>query len=217
MSTLVLDIETIPAVDPAAVAHLAARRNQDPETFCTLCPPLARVVAVGTMNLDKVGGFCALYDSSVCGTTRVPPPADTRIEAADGEKALLVAVQKMLLNAKRLVTFNGRSYDVPVLIHRSLAHAMKPAPLLKRVAFAKPWETDVHVDLINALSFGGAAGKFALEAYCLGFGIDNPKTHGDGRGVSTLVAAQRADDLLAYCLADVRATAALYQRWQLCA
>lgn len=215
MSTLVLDIETIPAVDPAAVAHLAARRDLVPEAFCTLCPPLARVVAVGMMNLDTKG-LCALYDASVCGGARMQPPAGTQFDAAEGEPALLKALGKILATAKRLVTFNGRSYDVPVLIHRSLAHRMKPAPLLKRVAFAKPWEIDGHVDLINALSFGGAAGKFSLEAYCLGFGIDNPKSHGDGSAVSALVAARRADDLLAYCLADVRATAALYARWQLC-
>lgn len=212
MKTLVLDVEAIPAIDPATVAHLAARREQTPETFCALCPALARPVVVAMFAVDSAKA-CAIYDRVACG----PAAAEGgNLIGADDEAQLLRATHDLIVRsgAQRLVTFNGRAYDVPLLLLRSLAHTVPSAPILKKIAFAKPWENDTHVDLLNALTFGGATGRYSLEAYCRAFGVDNPKAHGDGSAVAQLVTERRADDLIDYCTADVRATARLLEVWQ---
>lgn len=217
---LVFDIETIPGVPLDTVAHLAAKREMSPTEYAALCPVLARVVAV---SLTDGGDWTrVVYDRSLLPTPdlmvdggSVLPGRTMEVPEGrpqSGEKILLQVVNKMIASAAGLVTFNGRSFDIPTLIHRSRINGVLPAPILMRAARQKPWEDMPHVDLLNVCTFGGATQRYPLEAYCLGYGIANPKADGGGENVAAMVAAGDTEGVIRYCLGDIKATAELW-RW----
>ena len=97
---------------------------------------------------------------------------------------------------------NIKSFDIPILACRYLAHGMVLPPAL-RVLGKKPWEIQ-HVDTCELLRFGGGP-RISLDAACLMLGIDSPKDGMDGSGVAESFAAGRFADIAAYCAGDVLA------------
>lgn len=77
---------------------------------------------------------------------------------------------------------NIKSFDIPILACRYLAHGMVLPPAL-RVLGKKPWEIQ-HVDTCELLRFGGGA-RISLDAACLMLGIESPKDGMDGSGAPT--------------------------------
>lgn len=217
MNTIVLDIETIASpiadADRETIEAMAAKREQDADTFCALCPALARVVAVGLMNVDS-GNRRVVFDASL-----VDAPdklGDIDLVGHSGEEGVVRSVHGLLKgSAKTLVTFNGRGYDIPLLLHRAVVHGVAAAPIVNAAAWQKPWENRPHVDMLAQLTFGGATGKFPLAAYAIAHGVGNPKTGGDGSHVAELVRQRDGQKLCQYVSDDVEATRALAQRWGL--
>lgn len=217
MNAIVLDIEAIASpiadADRETIEAMAAKREQDADTFCALCPALARVVAVGLMNVDS-GNRRVIFDASLVD-------APGKLDAIDlvgrpNEAGVLAAVHELLkARAKTLVTFNGRGYDVPLLLHRAVVHGLTPAPIVSASAWQKPWENRPHVDMLAQLTFGGATGKFPLAAYAIAHGVGNPKAGGDGSHVAELVRQRDGQALCQYVSDDVEATRGLAQRWGL--
>jgi predicted PolB exonuclease-like 3'-5' exonuclease len=196
--TLVVDIETVGGGTPEqqeAIVEMAAAREMDPAAFAALTPPLARVVCVGLKQLEtgKAIAYAALLP--------------------DGERHVLEQANAALSKATRLVTFNGRCFDLVVLIHRSIINGVTPAPKLVAAAREYRYRPNVHIDVRDQFTFFGASSGGTLRAFCLGYGIGDPKAHGSGNEVAALVEAGKLDELKAYCLGDVEATAVLYQRW----
>jgi hypothetical protein len=213
MSTIVLDIETIPAAEadanPDAIREMAARREQDPATFASLCPPLARVVAVGMVHPSS-GRLHIVYDSSLLDL------ATPREDAAgcDGEQALLTRIAEILgeRGVSRIVTFGGRGFDIPTLIHRMRINGVPVPGILKNAAWQKPWEDVPHVDVLGQCTFGGASGRYSLRAYALAYGLEDPKAEIGGENVLGVVLRRDGDTLCRYLEGDVRTTAALWAR-----
>jgi len=213
MSTIVLDIETIPAAEanahPDAIREMAAKRDQDPATFASLCPPLARVVAVGMLHPSS-GRLHILYDASLLDLKE----SRDDVAACDGECGLLVDLAG-ILNGRgitRIVTFGGRSFDVPALIHRMRINGVSVPGILTRAAWQKPWEDNPHVDVLNLCTFGGAGGRYSLRAYALAYGLADPKAESGGEHVLELVLRREGDALCHYVEGDVRTTAELWAR-----
>lgn len=197
-TTLVVDIETVGGGTPEqqdAIVEMAAAREMDPAAFAALTPPLARVVCVGLMALET--GKAIAYASLL----------------PEGEAHVLEQANAALAKATRIVTFNGRCFDLPVLIHRSLISGVVPAPRLVAGAREYRYRPNVHIDVRDQFTFFGAASGGTLRAFCLGYGVGDPKAHGAGSAVAALVEAGKLDELKAYCLGDVEATAVLYRRW----
>ena len=97
---------------------------------------------------------------------------------------------------------NIKSFDIPVLACRYLAHGMRLPPALQ-VLGKKPWEIQ-HVDTCELLRFGGGP-RISLDAACLMLGIDSPKDSMAGSDVAEAFAAGRFADIAAYCAGDVLA------------
>lgn len=215
--SLVLDIETIPSSvcdeHADAIRAMAEKRDMDAESFGALCPVLCHVVAVGFHNTDTDGTKILLDESVFPARGNVPDHVLTSAEFCADEKNLFERAAAVLQRARHIVTFNGRGFDIPVLFHRSLICGVTPAPIIGACAWQKPWESRPHTDLLNQFTFGGATGKYTLEAYCLGYGVPNPKAHGDGGTVRELAARGDTAALVEYLTGDLRATAALYKRW----
>jgi DNA polymerase elongation subunit (family B) len=233
MATLVFDIETAALgrehFDAAQWEYLmreaerlpeeAARQQREAELIrqLNLYPFTAQVVCIAMLNAETARGqvqFLAADFEEGAGA------ADPRVEYVPcmDEAELLAAFWDVARHYEQVVTFNGRSFDVPFLYLRS---ALLNVPITRKDWLGYRFATEPHCDLAEQLTFygvsgrDGAARRFNLDFYCKAFGIDSPKSHGvTGMDVSQLLAEGRHREIADYCLRDVRATVELYRIWR---
>jgi predicted PolB exonuclease-like 3'-5' exonuclease len=142
----------------------------------------------------------------------VPPP-DTQIAAPPAwlrlmsERELLASFWALASKAEVVVTFNGRGFDVPFLVTRSLILGI-PArvDLLSQRYALKP-----HLDLLELLS-QRERGPSKLDVICWSLGIESPKQVMDGSMVAPAYARGEIVEIAQYNAHDVRATCAVYRR-----
>jgi 3'-5' exonuclease len=115
------------------------------------------------------------------------------------------------------VTFNGREFDCPFVMLRSLYYRIKPSVnLMKGSDFTFK---DYHIDLLKEFTFNthsgrGARRKFSLDFYCRTFGIESPKQNGiTGDRVAELYSAKKFQEIADYCIGDVIAENRLFNFW----
>jgi hypothetical protein len=231
---LVFDIETIADLTPDnrdAVTAMAAKRDQTPENYAGLCPPLARIVCISWLDL-QTGVLSAAFDRSLHAgdapsVLSVPDgrPGDASsveclVEACDDEKHVLevfgTRLQQHLSQPNSfIVTYSGRGFDLPVLVHRSIRHGVrKGRDVAVRAANENRFKPQMHLDLSDVVTFTGAASRYPLAAYALGYGFRSPKDQMDGSMVGEAVAAGKIVEVTRYCACDVIATAHVYRSTQ---
>jgi hypothetical protein len=64
---------------------------------------------------------------------------------------------------------------------------------------------------MDTVTFGGAAPRWPLAAYAIGYGFKSPKTDMNATQVWPAIQAGRLLDVVRYCAGDVLATAHLYR------
>ena len=123
------------------------------------------------------------------------------------EKELLESFWRWLESARPtlFVSFNGRRFDVPYLNIRSAIHGIEPP-------YPIPLGWSSHFDVREALEGDDKRRRGSLDYFCAVFGVPSPKMEMDGSGVGQAYAEGRIEDIERYCLADCRATLALYRR-----
>jgi hypothetical protein len=76
------------------------------------------------------------------------------------------------------------------------------------------YDTKIHCDLLDQLSFYGTVKKFNLDFYCKAFGIKSPKSEGiTGLDLGDLYREKRFREIAHYCGGDIRAEAGLFLIW----
>ena len=186
------------------------RRDGVPERMA-LYPGLGKVIAIGMWLVEEDRGLILLEGDSEPRRTWEKVPG-SQIHRGD-ERELLEAFWEMVggqgRKAPRLVTYNGRSYDGPVLMVRSAQLGVAPS----RTLVPYRYSFDEHCDLMDALTFHGATrDRFSLDYWCRRFDIESPKSSIDGSQVARAYRDGRIEDIGEYCLRDVRATAELFRR-----
>lgn len=211
---LVFDIETVPAVDlrkvpptiAQAVAKSAERGDGDEGKVMSLSPMFGKVVSLALGE-----GECDLEDQKVTVLV-VPPPGQEDAEYPAwmrpmSEADLLRAFWQLAGLAETVVTYNGRGFDVPFLVMRSLVHGIPASVDL----LGKPFALRPHLDLYKALHPGRALGPASLDVVCWALGITSPKGEMDGSMVAPTYARGDIETIAEYNLGDVTATTAVYQ------
>jgi len=114
------------------------------------------------------------------------------------------------------VTYNGRMFDVPFLLHRSVINKVQPSVDLMADRYMNRKVATKHVDLADQLSFYGAMPRRAsLHIVCRAYSITSPKTGGvSGDDVAELFRSQQFRDIACYNAEDVIATTKLYDIWK---
>lgn len=165
---------------------------------------LAQVVAIGIHALDTD----RMVVLSAGGMPNFTVP-DASVEGGN-ESWLLKRFWAIVGNArfKRVVTFNGRGYDGPVLMIRS---AQLGIPCSRNLVGYR-YDLSEHCDLFDVLQFQGSVRQmYALSYWCERFGIPSPKEEGiTGADVGSLFREGRHDVIAQYVARDTRRTSDLY-------
>jgi hypothetical protein len=211
--TLVFDIETVPATErrllPPTVGEKLARHAEqqklEPDAVMGLSPLFGKIVSLAFCDGERDD---APVHAFVVPPDGAPPELPGWIRPV-GEPDLLRAFWCLARFADCVVTFNGRGFDVPFLVTRSLVHGI-PA----RVDLvAHRYDRRPHLDLWRVLTHGERSlGPSGLDAWCWALGIDSPKGEMDGAMVAPAYACGEIEKIATYNAADVRATAALYRK-----
>jgi len=216
--TIVFDIEVAgfpwEEVDEITRGYLlererdAARREALPERTA-LIPGLGKVIAIGLWMVEKERGLILLEGEEQEEHTWEKVP-HSKIVRAD-EAGLLRKFWEVVGFSPypRLVTYNGRGYDGPMLMIRSSQLGVRPSRNLV------PYRYDIgdHCDMADVLTFQGATrDRYSLDYWCRRFDVESPKGSIDGSQVGRAYREGRIEDIGEYCLRDVRATGQLYEK-----
>jgi len=171
------------------------------------------IIAIGVFDTEKEKG--AVYFSAP-GTKMKETETDGIAYKPMEEKEMLEQFWKVAAVCTEFVSFNGRSFDAPFLALRSMAHNVKPTKDLLSNRYLSSQRGCTHIDLMDQLTFYGAARfRKSLHLFCHALGIESPKASGTtGDDVTALYRAGKYLDIARYNAGDLRATTALYKRWQ---
>jgi 3'-5' exonuclease len=193
-TTVVLDIETIP--DRALFTPPEPAPGAPPPF-----PPLyaCRPVVIGVMWLDE---SLALRRVGLIG------------EGKDERGMLADFADFMDAHRPRLVTWNGRGFDLPVLLLRSLAQGLSWPWYYAEPDYRDRRSDAGHIDVADFLAEHGAARMTSLDGAARLIGLPG-KNGMDGGQVESLYLSGDFEGLRRYCLSDVAQTAFLYLRFRL--
>ncbi|MEK7193522.1 MAG: ribonuclease H-like domain-containing protein [Patescibacteria group bacterium] len=228
---LILDIETIgedfDALDKATKENLTRwiKKESDDEEEYKLAledlksglgfsPLTGQIVAIGMLDYYKNEG--AVYYQS--------PGQKTEETKEDGvtfkpmtEEEMLKRFWEAAQHYQVFITFNGRGFDIPFLMIRSAIFGIRPTKDLMRGRYLYQHNPEaLHIDLLEQLSFYGATRrKGSLHLWARAFGIESPKVSGvTGDDVGPLFKKKKYLEIAKYNVGDLRATRALYEKWE---
>ncbi|HEY0964200.1 MAG TPA: ribonuclease H-like domain-containing protein [Candidatus Paceibacterota bacterium] len=228
MATLVFDIETIgepwesfDATTKKTLTRWIEKTTRTGEEYehelenvkaqLGFSPLTGSVIALGVYDLERCQG--AVYYVGD-GSREIFTEGDiTYKERSEAE--LLRDFWDGASRYDTFVTFNGRSFDVPFLLHRSVVHGIRPTVDLLGQRYLTRQTVPYHIDLQDELTFYGAMYRRApLHLFCRAYGIESPKGEVSGDEVAELFLAKKFRDLARYNARDILATAALYEKWK---
>ena len=232
MASLVFDIETsavpLDSFDESSQEYLMRPANNLPTSeeqeakreeltrMMNLWPFTAQVVCIAMINAETLRGQVIFIADDFESNTRDVTGVD--FMPVMDEVELLNQFWAVARHYDKVVTFNGRQFDVPFLYLRS---AQLDVPITRKNWLGYRFATEPHCDLAEQLTFynvsgrSGAARRFNLDFYCRIFGVDSPKSHGvTGMDVNQLMEEERYEEIAEYCLRDVFATVKLFDIWK---
>jgi len=225
-SLFVFDIETVP--DLQAVRNLVpdvGDRDEDRRAALDAYhldatkgqnsfprQPFHRVVAVSFLaaEIETDGRYETYYLKELRSGGQTDAP----------ESALVAGFFQWLdKRHPRLVSYNGRGFDLPVLRHRAMVHGVQAGAFHdttnKWENYTTRYAQDWHCDLQEALTdFGAASRGLKLNEICAVLGFPG-KFGVDGSQVAPLFAQGRVQEIRDYCETDVLNTYLVYLRYQL--
>lgn len=227
MATLIVDIETVgeqwddlDATTKAALTRWIDRTARDPGERAALhldvaeglgfSPLTGRILVLGIYDRERRRG--TVYVAGAAALSNIEEGEFTYKSASEAE--MLEIFWEGVTRYDVVVTFNGRAFDLPFMVHRSVAHGLRPSVDLLSQRYLVRQQPPFHVDLQDELTFYGAmARRPSLHLFCRAYGIDSPKGEVGGDGVARLYAQGGYLELARYNARDLVATAALYEKW----
>lgn len=191
---LVLDIETVPDGELYAPPDMPTGTEKP-------FPPLYahRPIVIGVLWLDETYAFRRI---GVIGEH-------------DDEARMLADFSQFVEQWRpHLVTFNGRSFDLPVIMLRCLRHGIPLHFFFQDKDYRYRFTDAGHIDLYDFLSEHGAARVGSLDAIAHVIGLPG-KVGVDGSQVEALYNSGQVQLIKNYCLMDVAQTAFVLLRYRL--
>ena len=204
---LVFDLETVPDSTAFAQAeHLTHHperevRRQMGEKVGR--PLFHRIVCIGSLLAER-GAEGAWH----------PAALEAPHQPQHDERALIQGfVDRLLPQPPRLVTFNGHTFDLPVLRYRAMMLAVSAPGLAARAYFDRGGNDSV--DLCDLLSAQERHVRVSLDELSRVLGLPGKPDGVDGTAVESLFAAGKHEEIAAYCTSDVLNTYRCWLRYEL--
>jgi predicted PolB exonuclease-like 3'-5' exonuclease len=203
---MVWDLETVPDLQGYARANNLTGKS--PEEIRTAMgddfPKLIyySIICIGALVASRTPNG---YEVQVVGAPHVGQRT---------EKELIESfVNKIGQLSPQLVTFNGGSFDLPVLRYRAMVHEVFAPGMNNRAYFHR--YTDDNVDLCDVLSSFSYGGKVKLDELSRIMGLPGKPNGIDGSQVEACFNAGRIQEVADYCKSDVINTYRLWLRHEL--
>jgi predicted PolB exonuclease-like 3'-5' exonuclease len=130
------------------------------------------------------------------------------------EKELIASfVEKIATLSPQLVTFNGSSFDLPVLRYRAMVHGVAAPGLAARPYFHR--YTDDATDLCDVLSSFSSQAKASLHELCRVMGLPGKPDGMTGAEVEKYYRDGHIGQIAEYCESDVLNTYRVWLRYEL--
>jgi len=227
MATLIFDIETlatpwqdVPAITRGALTNWVEKGNfsdeekkrklADVQARTSLSPFTASIISLAVYDVERKTG--AVYFSA----------ADKDGSFTDGDFKYKVRSEKEILedfwegagSYDTFVSFNGRTFSLPFIYHRSIAAGVKPTVDIARSRYVTKQTPPYHVDLLDEFSFHGAMShRPSLPLLCGAYKIPHASLLG-GEEVAESYASGQHRLIAEKNAADVEAITALYALWK---
>jgi hypothetical protein len=182
--------------------------ENNPQIRAATNPWTGMVCCVCLYSPELKAGW-ALY----LGKPSQAPKTDGFTCVAYGTEADLIRAFWGILNRHpnaRVVGFNSRRFDSQFMFVRSYVHDIECTMNLAPYRFS----TKEHLDLYDALGSWGVGQVPSLDVVSQIAGIDSSKGEMTGAKVQEFYDAGRMDDIVRYCIRDVRCEAEHMARWE---
>lgn len=160
---------------------------------------------------SKVPALCHVV---VCATVILIKGKDTTaagwLEPEVGEKGILDELFPVL-EGRRLVTWAGRFFDIPVLLWRAMYYGIQADWIHE--AMGPRFREDVHIDLADQLSYFNSTHKTKLLHSAQALRMPGKETM-DGSMVDQYYEEGKLEEIKKYCFHDVFQTAVILLRWK---
>lgn len=223
---LVFDLEVAPYdfdshYDEDTKAYLLKYAKDDESIKNTIeslvfSPFTSELVAIGMWDMNEEKG-CVLLNAGQ--DLQVVSEKENIKYVCDTERGIVERFWNIIRknNYNLFVTFNGREFDCPYIMLRSLILKSRPScNLMKGGDFMF---REYHIDLLKELTFfkhspTGARRKFSLDFYCKQLGVESPKCGGVAGDMIGHLFRQKEFKMIAdYSAGDVIAEAELFKVW----
>jgi predicted PolB exonuclease-like 3'-5' exonuclease len=204
--SIIWDLETV--VDCEAFKRMESQlelsddeaREQHGDKFAKL--PLHQIVCIGALVAER--------DAEGWRVVALGAPHTGQRSEREIIEAFVGRIGEL---RPQLVSFNGHSFDLPVLRYRAMLHSL-PAPGLNCRAYFNRY-TDDCLDLCDALASFDGRSKMSLDGLCRVLGIAGKPAGIDGSKVAEYVAEGRIQEVADYCETDIVNTYLLFLRYEL--
>jgi predicted PolB exonuclease-like 3'-5' exonuclease len=206
-NVIVWDLETIPDLRGYAAANdLVCRTDDDIRAAMGDKFPkhiYHAIICIGALLVHRDNGGPWIIDALGAPHVGERP-----------EKALIASfVDRIAELSPQLVTFNGSSFDLPVLRYRAMVHGVAAPGLALRPYFHR--YTEDAVDLCDVLSSFSPQGKATLHEMCRVMGLPGKPDGMSGAGVEQYYRDGRIREIAEYCETDVVNTYRVWLRYEL--
>ena len=205
-SVIVWDIETVPDLKGFARANGHDGKNED-DIRSTMGEKFPKhiyhsIICIGSLIAHQENGRWAI------GALGAPHVGER------SEKLLISSfVNRIAQLAPQLVTFNGASFDLPVLRYRAMVNGVAAPGLSLRPYFNR--YTEDAIDLCDVLSSFSPQGKATLHELCRVIGLPGKPDGMSGGEVERYYRDGRIREISEYCESDVVNTYRVWLRYEL--
>jgi predicted PolB exonuclease-like 3'-5' exonuclease len=204
---IVWDIETVPDLKGFAAANDHVGKNDD-EVRAELGDQFPKhvyhsIICIGALVAHREEG----------GHWTVDAPGAPHVNERSEKDLIASFVEKIAALSPQLITFNGSSFDLPVLRYRAMVHGVAAPGLAGRPYFHR--YTDDAVDLCDVLSSFSSQANTTLHELCRVMGLPGKPDGMTGAEVEKFYRDGHIREIAEYCESDVVNTYRVWLRYEL--
>jgi 3'-5' exonuclease len=203
---LVWDIETVPDISGFAAANDLLDKTAD-EVREAMGDKFPKHIY---HSIICIGALIAHYDGDHWVVEALGAP---HVGERSEEELIASFVDRIAELNPQLVTFNGSSFDLPVLRYRAMVHKVPAIGLSTRPYFNR--YTDDAIDLCDVLSSFASPAKSTLHELCRVMGLPGKPDEIHGSEVEKYFHEGRIKEIADYCESDVVNTYRVWLRYEL--